>query len=94
MLKVIDMFGRGPFRGGSGADLHQAQFTGPPAHVGMEIAFAPDDGSNERSVNLITLGSFNTSGIKPMFAPIVPAFESQKGCQKQEQHISPTLHGW
>ena len=86
MLEGAEAFALGPFLGGRFAELHQAEFLGAPADVGMEVAFAPDDGLDEGGINAVVEGGGANGSVLAAFEPgLIPPKGAQASRQQQQQ---------
>jgi hypothetical protein len=81
-----EMLGFGPIGGGGGGDdLHEADFAARTAGAGVEAAFAPDDGFDERGVNGVTARGGEDGRVLAVVAPLIPPPITAACGQKQEQ---------
>ena len=80
------MFGGGPiFGGGGGNDLHEADLTTRTAGGGVEPAFAPDDGFDERGIDGVTARGGEDGNVLAVVAPFVPAPIADGSGEEQEE---------
>ena len=95
VFEMLQMFGVCPFLRRIFADLHQADFLGATPGVGIETAFAPDDGFHQRrfdtvpprrSANRPILAAFQAP-----FAPNPKTHGSGEHCPRQQCPISVAI---
>jgi len=90
------VFSGGPiFSGGGGDDLHEAEFAAIAAGAGVESAFAPDDGFDERGVHGVTAGGGEDGNVLAVIAPLIPPPIAAAACEEQEQregNRQPAFH--
>ena len=86
----------GPFSGGSLAYLHEAVLAGGTASVGVEAAFAPDDGFDEGGVELVGVGGVLDLGIEGALTLVGTPPEVSTGVEHGEREEYPqpaAVHG-
>ena len=71
VLEGGDALRGGPFVGGRVADLHEAEFAGAPDDARIEAAFAPDNGFDQRGVELIAARGGGDGVVEAVFLPMV-----------------------
>ena len=87
-------FGVGPFAGGDGADLHEAEFPGAATSERIEAAFAPDDGLDEGGRDAITPGGGEDGDVLAVIAPFIPPpIAAGPGEEQEEKEEETPVHG-
>ena len=96
VMKIADARRLGPFAGGGGADLHEAELARGAARIGIEAALTPHHGFDKRGIQIVMLGGgadHRVLAARQSIALPPPQNAGVDHQYDQNDKPSPQLHG-